>query len=172
MAASLMRMLAVVVLAAALLGACGGCRSRGGGGDDDADGDADGDTDGDADGGTGPRECTLGCPTAYTCNEQGVCEGGDPSDLTLDVETVPVSGVVTLNGARPSTGPDCASCSECSKATVSFTSDDGAAFSAAYAFSLDLAPGTYQVAVHGSGETYTGLPAYDTAAIVRRLLVP
>lgn len=62
---------------------------------------------------------------------------------------------------------------------MSFTSDEGAAFTAdilcsasSYAFSLDLAPGTYQVAVAGSGETYTGLPPYDHAALVRRLLIP
>jgi hypothetical protein len=156
-----------------------GCGRRRGGGDDDADGDADADSDsdGDSDGDADPPECTLGCPAGYTC-ELGICGGGDPASLTLDIGSVPVSGNVTVDGARPATGPDCASCPDCGKANVNFVSEDGGSFttailcsSSAYAFDLDLAPGTYAVSVYGYGAEFADLPP-GTAPVVRALRVP
>ena len=54
------------------------------------------------DGGTGgsaPR-CSDTCPAGFTASESGVCAGGDLRALALNVETVSVSGTVTLNGAE------------------------------------------------------------------------
>jgi hypothetical protein len=53
------------------------------------------------------------------------------SGLGLDVGSVPVSGNVTVNGARPTTGSDCASCPDCSKASVTFFSEAVGSFSTA-----------------------------------------
>jgi hypothetical protein len=61
---------------------------------------------------------------------------------------------------------------------VTFFSQEGGSFStavpcssSAYAFDLDVAPGTYTVSVYGYGETYAELPP-GTAPVVRALRVP
>ncbi|TXD36965.1 hypothetical protein FRC98_09495 [Lujinxingia vulgaris] len=48
-----------------------------------------------------PPTCERGCPQGYTCNAQGECAGGDPTDLTLDLITHTVSGEVRLDGEVP-----------------------------------------------------------------------
>ncbi|MBI2893901.1 MAG: hypothetical protein HYY06_10140 [Deltaproteobacteria bacterium] len=151
---------------ACLLASCSRRRGDAGGGDGDSDADADvdSDADGDSDGDADPPVCSLDCPAGYEC-VVGVCGGGDPEALTLDVPSVHVSGNVTVNGDRPATGSSCGGCPECSKASVSFVSEGGSSFSTAipcsstaYAFDLDVAPGTYVVSVYGYGEAYAALP--------------
>ncbi len=59
---------------------------------------------------TPSANCDAGCPTGFTC-ERGACVGGDRTALALDWATVPVSGVVTVNGTKLTLG------------TVDFASD-------------------------------------------------
>ncbi len=48
--------------------------------------------------------CVGTCPASYACDAQGVCAGGNPTGLVLDVPVPPehlVSGVVHRNGVSP-----------------------------------------------------------------------
>ncbi|MFB6373233.1 MAG: hypothetical protein ABEN55_08990 [Bradymonadaceae bacterium] len=46
-------------------------------------------------------ECRAGSPDTYTCNGRGVCTGGNPQQLVVDVETASVSANVQLDGEAP-----------------------------------------------------------------------
>jgi hypothetical protein len=54
-----------------------------------------------------PADCQGRCPTGWRCDD-GVCVGGDPAALALDVETVPLSGVLTVDGRPPVATSGCA----------------------------------------------------------------
>jgi hypothetical protein len=108
--------------------------------------------------------CT--CPSGYSCDPQGVCVGGDGQKLAIDVKTVSVAGVVTLNGAAPSTLPSCNPSPSTAKATVHLTdAARGYRFdlpvscsSATFDWSGVVFPGTYAVTVTGDSN-YSSLPA-------------
>lgn len=118
--------------------------------------------------GSGAR-CLTGvpctCPSGYSCDAQGVCVGGDGTKIGIDVKTVSVSGVITLNGAAPSTLPSCNNSPSTAKATVHLSdAARGYAFdlpvtcsSATFEWSGVVFPGTYTVTVNGDSN-YSSLP--------------
>ena len=116
--------------------------------------------------------CDVSCPTGYTCKRGGVCVGGSPTGLVLDVKTVPVSGKVTLNGAAPKNGADCRANPGADKARVTFQSTQGSAtfsfpMSCAdtdFTFAGTLFPGKYRLSVQGLGgvgSPFSNLPSQD-----------
>jgi hypothetical protein len=101
--------------------------------------------------------CT--CPAGFSCDSNGVCQGGDPTKIPIDVKTVNVSGAITLNGAAPTTNPSCDADPATSKAAVqlidaarhySFTLPVPCS-SQTFAWSGVVFPGTYSVSVVGQG---------------------
>ena len=108
------------------------------------------------------------CPAGYLCSRSGTCTGGDPTMLGLDVKTARLAGKVTLNGADPSNGPDCARRPGSEKARVLLReTSKGYTFAlpmscsdAGFTFAGTVYPGTYQVTVQGSsdGYRYSDLP--------------
>ncbi len=110
--------------------------------------------------------CALSCPSGYSC-DQGVCRNGTPTNLTLDVKTFDVAGVVTLNGAQPTS-----TCGSADRAYVYFSdSTQGYGFNVPvpcnntttpFTFSGKIYKGTYKVAVRGSS---SNLPTVDYVAI-------
>ena len=50
--------------------------------------------------------CGAGCPAGFSCGGE-VCKGGNLQQIKLNIETVPISGVVTLNGQQPQFGAYC-----------------------------------------------------------------
>jgi hypothetical protein len=115
------------------------------------------------------------CPPGYACNGGGVCAGGDAGAIVLDVQTVAVSGSVTLNGAAP------ANCAwgvqvvfiEPSRGYEFFMPLD-----AGLHFSGTVYPGTYQVGVFGSqsgacwpASTWIALPALVVTQPVSGIVV-
>lgn len=107
--------------------------------------------------------CT--CPSGFTCDHSGVCQGGDPSMIAIDVKTVNASGTITLNGAAPTTNPSCDPDPAAAKATVELVDTSrGYAFSlpvpcssTTFAWSGVIFPGTYRVSVVGAND-YSNLP--------------
>ncbi|MFO0573780.1 MAG: hypothetical protein U1A78_07280 [Polyangia bacterium] len=87
---------------------------------------------------------------------------GDVSGKVLDVKTVRFNGKVTLNGADPSNGPDCARRPASEKARVLLTETTrGYSFTlpmscsdAGFTFGGTVYPGTYRVMVQGSSDGY------------------
>jgi len=53
-----------------------------------------------------PADCQGRCPTGWSCND-GVCVGGDAASLAVDVATVPLSGVLTVDGRPPVASSGC-----------------------------------------------------------------
>ena len=116
--------------------------------------------------------CGAGCPSGYSCDGRGVCTGGTPTGLILDVKTVTVAGTVTLNGAAPTS-----TCMTSSPATVQFQEiNQGYTLSIAvpctptFAFSGTLYPGNYKVTVLGNsnsnlpqGTAFVANPALELA---------
>lgn len=118
--------------------------------------------------GTGAK-CVTGvpctCPSGYTCDPNGVCIGGNGQMIGIDVKTVNVAGVVTLNGAAPSTLPQCNNAPSTAKATVHLIdAARGYRFdlpvpcsSSTFAWSGVVFPGTYALSVTGDSN-YSSLP--------------
>ncbi|MDB4970025.1 MAG: hypothetical protein JWN44_5714 [Myxococcales bacterium] len=115
------------------------------------------------------NKCVTGvpctCPTGYSCDAQGVCTGGNGAAIGIDVKTVSVAGVVTLNGAAPATLPSCNPNPTASKATVHLV-DVARGYSfdlpvpcstTSFAWSGVIFPGTYKVTVTGDSN-YSSLP--------------
>jgi hypothetical protein len=120
-------------------------------------------------------------PLASYLTDAALAVSADVSGKTLDVKTVQVGGKVTMNGADPTNGGDCASRPTATKASV-VLADAGKG----YSFTLPLScgdndftflgtifPGTYRVTVQGnsySGLRFSNLPlaAYlaDAALVV------
>jgi len=108
------------------------------------------------------RSCLAGCPSGFQCDRNGVCAGGDPAELVLDVKSFPVSGAVKINGSAPQA--DAQVCTAgLEAATVTFV-ESLRGYSIAttipcntsdFTFSTTLYPGTYRVLVksHQYGET-------------------
>ncbi len=112
--------------------------------------------------GTCGATCDLGCPANFTCNSSGVCGGGAPSGLVLDVKTFAVSGVVTMNGATP-LATSCSYPSHGATVTLhdaaqgySFSLNATCPSSGAWAFSGVVFPGTYDVTVSGYASVLPG----------------
>ena len=106
--------------------------------------------------------CEPSCPSGYTCKPTGVCAGGSPTGLNLDVKTVTVSGKVTLNGATPSIGASCAGNPNINTSVIEFTEKTSKYVfylgtyckDNTYSYSGSVYPGTYSVRVNnpnGSG---------------------
>lgn len=107
-------------------------------------------------GGAGePNRCgatcdPAGCPNGYTCSE-GVCAGGDPLAIDLDIATVPVSGRLLLEGRPPIATAAC----QYSAARIVFKSPETGAWAstdigcagADFGFALELPPGTWSAYV-------------------------
>jgi hypothetical protein len=104
--------------------------------------------------------CDGTCPAGYTCQRNGVCAGGDPTTVKLDVKTVRLSGSIQVNGAAPLV--DSSLCSATRnpsyfKARITFTdSAKGYSFTSNlycrdgdFAFATTIFPGTYVVRVLG-----------------------
>lgn len=53
-----------------------------------------------------PADCQGRCPTGWSCSD-GVCVGGDAAALAVDVATVPLSGVLTVDGRPPVSSSGC-----------------------------------------------------------------
>jgi hypothetical protein len=114
------------------------------------------------------------CPSGYLCSRSGTCTGGDPTMIGLDVKTVRFAGKITLNGADPANGPDCARRPASEKARITLReTTKGYQFAlpllcndAGFTFSGILYPGTYRVLVQGSsdGYRYSDLPLVPFAA--------
>ncbi len=132
-------------------GACTGALTCGGGGTSNVCG----------------ATCAHGCPTGYTCDAHGVCAGGAPSNLVLDVKAYAVSGRATLNGANPaSTSTSCtvgAGGTSFGRGKVYLRdAAQGVAFefplegcaTTAATFSGTVFPGTYRVTVTGDWVGY------------------
>ncbi len=132
--------------------------------------------------------CASGCPAGYMCQKNGVCAGGSPTSVVLNVQTVSISGSVTVNGAVPV--PDTTVCSTTknpyyTKANVhlvettkgyQFDFSLGDCQTPGFAFSGKIFPGTYRVSVRGyydtsTGKPFTSIPTTDFIA-VDRLLIP
>ena len=133
--------------------------------------------------------CASGCPMGYSCQRNGVCSGGLPTSVVLNVQTVQFGGSVTLNGVTPT--PDATVCSTTknptwSKAVVHLVeTSKGYQFDLAvndctqstFNFSGKIFPGTYRVSVKGyydnavTGKPLSNLPTTDYI-VVDRLLIP
>ncbi len=121
--------------------------------------------------------CPLGCPSGYMCGGGGVCRGGTPAALTLDVKTEAVGGNVTLNGVAPNTTALCTNGAANTKAQVFFTeTTQGYSFvfnilcgsgTNDYTFAGVVFPGTYSVAVKGASSAYSNLPTTAYVAVPR-----
>ena len=105
--------------------------------------------------------CAMTCPPGYSCDNEGVCSGGTSTTLALDVRTHRVAGVVTMNGAPPTS-----SCGSVDRAYVDFFEPtlgynhtiivpcNGA--TSPFTFDGFIYPGSYTVKVRGRSST---LPA-------------
>ena len=116
--------------------------------------------------------CDPACPVGYTCQPNGVCTGGAPGNLTLDVKTVQVSGKVTLNGATPTVGSLCGANPTLNTSVLRFTETtkgyvaDLQTFCAdsTFSFSGKLYPGTYSVRVSNPNDSrFSNLPVSSTS---------
>jgi hypothetical protein len=97
--------------------------------------------------------CDPACPAGYTCGTQATCEASQATPLVLNVQSVTVSGTVTLNGGPLTPQPGCAA-GEYEDANVTFVETTyGYSFTfhtdctAQGAFTGTLFPGTYKVSV-------------------------
>ncbi|MHB8878324.1 MAG: hypothetical protein ACYC8T_31900, partial [Myxococcaceae bacterium] len=119
--------------------------------------------------------CAVTCPQGYSCNTSGICAGGNPLNLVLNVVVPPqhnVAGTVTMNGANPGVT---ACYSGYTRAELAFDHTTDTRYSTslwvqgctvpsdAYSFTGKLYPGTYKVTVRrGSYGSASNLPAWDT----------
>lgn len=103
---------------------------------------------------------------------------GNISGQAIDIKTAVVSGTITLSGATPTTGPECATNPTATKALVILDAHTpGAIYSVLvpcsatdYAWSATVAPGTYDVSISGDGPTRSNLPT-TTMVALRGLVV-
>jgi hypothetical protein len=113
-----------------------------------------------ANGGACVAGVPCACPNGFSCDVNGVCQGGDITKIGIDVKTVNVSGVITLNGAAPTTNPSCDADPAAPKATVTLTDVARgykfalpvACSSTMFAWSGVVFPGTYSVSVVGESD--------------------
>ncbi len=138
-------------------GTCGGLQTCGGGGTANVCG----------------QTCLMTCPAGFTCNAEGACAGGMPTNLQLDIKTFTVSGAVTVNGAAlMNVGSECTTYPTMTKAVVHFldlargyrVEHEIPCNTAGGTFSVALFPGTYEVSVEGKS-TYTNLPNARTVIV-------
>ena len=114
---------------------------------------------------TWPAVVPCICPTGSRCDSAGVCVGGDDMAIGIDVKTVNVGGVITLNGAAPTTLPACNAQPASAKANVHLVDTArGYAFdlpvpcsATTFAWTGVVFPGTYKVTVTGDSN-YSSLP--------------
>ena len=110
--------------------------------------------------------CEPTCPSDYLCKPTGTCAGGNPLGLVLNVQTVKLSGKVTLNGALPIPEATCTTNPSYVTSRIRLTEiTKGYSFSFAttckdndFAFAGEVFPGTYRVTVDGTN-AYSSLPA-------------
>lgn len=96
--------------------------------------------------------CRSGCPDGYTCDELGVCRGGDSFSLVLDVPISTVTVSTTVNGESIRPNGDCGT--HYSIADVIFTNVETQQartkeLPCSGSVDLHLPHGTYQVSVKG-----------------------
>ena len=91
---------------------------------------------------------------------------GAASDVSFDVETVTVRGVVTLDGVRPVLGPDCAALPSFGALTLTFvdrasgaTATSSVSCSATdFSFSAQMSPGIYRATISPYVEGRSNVP--------------
>ncbi len=115
--------------------------------------------------------CDVGCPTGFNCSGVGVCAGGDLTQLKLNMVSVPISGLVTLNGAKPKFGQYCTASSSSKYLRVRFSEvKKGYSFEFTracnssphdFTFEGSVFPGTYRVSVSGYNAAYADLPTTE-----------
>lgn len=112
-------------------------------------------------------------PTTSYVVHDALAVSGPTQSILLNVDTLPVAGAVTLNGARPADlGDWCTRNASEAKAMVQFTetahgyrfSFDVPCNSANYAFWGVVFPGTYEVRVSGRFDSVTNLPTTSYVA--------
>ncbi len=111
------------------------------------------------------------CPSGFSCDNSGVCTGGNVGAIPIDVKTVNVSGTITLNGAAPTTLPSCNPSPATAKATVHLVdSARGYQFdlpvpcsTATFAWSGVVFPGSYKMIVTGDSN-FSSLPSQGFVA--------
>jgi hypothetical protein len=104
--------------------------------------------------------CPQGCPAGFTCGADGSCEGGDAGALALNVQSLAVSGTVTVNGAAPVATASCNDDYGVAQVTLVETTY-GYEFTAivpcaSNAWTATAYPGTYRVSVTGE---YSNIPS-------------
>ena len=105
-------------------------------------------------------------PTQPFLANSALAVSGNVTNQALDVKTVSVGGALTLNGAQPSTTTACNSSPTVTKANVQFYDPTSgysfavpvACSATAFAWSGSIYPGTYRIAVAGTGG-YSNLPS-------------
>jgi hypothetical protein len=110
--------------------------------------------------------CDPACPSGYACQPSGICAGGKPDGLILNVQTVHLAGKVTLNGAAPNLDPMCAGNPNFVSARIRLVeAKRGYTYNfttlckdSSFSFAGDVFPGTYAVSVDGTN-AYSDLPA-------------
>ncbi|MCO4762984.1 MAG: hypothetical protein KC502_15820, partial [Myxococcales bacterium] len=125
--------------------------------------------------------CELGCPQSFSCNG-GACTGGNVMQLKLNMQTVPVSGIVTLNAKTPQFGQYCDKNSSSRYMRVRFVEvKKGYSFEVLrrcnstphnFAFETVVFPGTYKVTASGYTTGYSNLPTtqqviYDNLTLTK-----
>ncbi|TNE50524.1 MAG: hypothetical protein EP343_07505, partial [Deltaproteobacteria bacterium] len=115
--------------------------------------------------------CKPTCPQGYTC-KNGACEGGNPKDLRLDVQTITVSGKITLNRNNPQLEANCSRQGVENERTFRILFQEltygysievigtcQTAKQSGFVYSATLFPGTYKVTVYGGRyDNYSNLP--------------
>jgi hypothetical protein len=104
-------------------------------------------------------------PTGTFVVNPALAVTGPQSNLGLDLRTVPVSGVIQLNGQTPQVGPSCSGNPTATMANAWFYSDTGSVARApipcsatTFSFSTRLPTGTWRAVVSDDGSTYSNLP--------------
>ncbi|MBU51463.1 MAG: hypothetical protein CL920_22465 [Deltaproteobacteria bacterium] len=120
-------------------------------------------------------KCEPDCPQGYNCKE-GVCEGGNPKQLNLNVKTIDISGKITLNGQTPKiVESGCSATSGSKPVIIQFTEKTyGYRFSiyltckqlntSGFTFSSPVYPGVYDAKVRDQ-YGYTNIPSVSQIVI-------
>ncbi|TNE51004.1 MAG: hypothetical protein EP343_06085 [Deltaproteobacteria bacterium] len=125
--------------------------------------------------------CKPSCLFGYNC-KNGACEGGNAKDLRLNVETIQVSGKITLNRNNPQLLANCQRAGREGYRTFRVLFQEttynyqinvyGTCESAkndGFVFKATLFPGTYKVTVYGGESTnYSNLPQTGQVVLDKR----
>jgi len=111
--------------------------------------------------------CDPACPVGWTCDGFGLCEGGTPSQLTLNIDAVALTVSVTLNNAPYALISACTGTDDAGELQL-VRSDTGASMvvklpcDSAVPIELFVPTGSYELFVTGDGAD-TEIPAIRTS---------